>query len=117
MLFTTSALSHIFPEIRIDAVRLLDVLLGVIPEVVIDGWPHVSNPSSSGADNEEPESALKESISYGGSVLDGYLALLDLKGKLGGTTFDLPMVIIAFVQSIQKRLQLVQCPVLCYLQT
>ena len=100
MLFTTSALSHIFPEIRIDAVRLLEVLLGIIPEVVIDGWPGVSSSNTRSVDNEQAESSLQESIPYGRSVLDGYLALLDLKGKPGGMPFDLPMIMITLINYI-----------------
>ncbi|KAA1468193.1 hypothetical protein DENSPDRAFT_833423 [Dentipellis sp. KUC8613] len=34
-LFTTSAQTHIFPEIRVDATRFLDILLDHIPEVVV----------------------------------------------------------------------------------
>ncbi len=103
MLFTTSALSHIFPEIRIDAVRLLDVLLGIIPEVVIDGWPGVSSSGSRSADNEQAESSLREGTLYGRSVLGGYLALLDLKGKPGGMPFDLPMTIITLIRSVPRE--------------
>lgn len=38
LLFTVSAQTHIFPEIRIDAIRLLDVLLEFISEAVVEGW-------------------------------------------------------------------------------
>ncbi|KAJ8521416.1 hypothetical protein ONZ45_g1840 [Pleurotus djamor] len=38
LLFTTSAQTHIFPEIRLDAIRFLDILLDRIPEAVVDGW-------------------------------------------------------------------------------
>ncbi|PVG03212.1 hypothetical protein CPB86DRAFT_779565 [Serendipita vermifera] len=54
MLFTTSAQTHIFPEIRVDAIKVLDLLLDVIPEVVV-------SQGSSG---------------HGVRVLTGYLGLL-----------------------------------------
>jgi pre-rRNA-processing protein IPI1 len=38
LLFTTSAQTHIFPEIRIDAIRFLDLFLELFPEVVAEGW-------------------------------------------------------------------------------
>jgi pre-rRNA-processing protein IPI1 len=34
MLLATSAQSHIFPEIRVDSIKLIDVFLDVFPEVV-----------------------------------------------------------------------------------
>ncbi|KAI9060172.1 hypothetical protein FKP32DRAFT_1595567 [Trametes sanguinea] len=64
LLFTTSAQTHIFPEIRIDAVRFLDILLDHIPDVVIEGWTqHASG-------------------SHGRRVLEGYLGILS-----AGTSF------------------------------
>lgn len=38
LLHTSSALSHIFPEIRIDAVKIVGILLGVCPKECVDGW-------------------------------------------------------------------------------
>jgi len=64
ILFTTSAQTHIFPEIRLDAVRFLDVLLERIPQVVVTGW-------SDGAS------------AHGARVLDGYLGLLSAGTKFG----------------------------------
>ena len=57
LLFTTSALTHIFPEIRIDAVRFLDVFIECIPDIVVHGWSHSNS-------------------SHGRRVLDGYLGVL-----------------------------------------
>lgn len=57
LLFTTSAQTHIFPEIRVDAVRFLDIFLEVIPDVVTEGWAQ----GSSG---------------HGRRVLEGYLGVL-----------------------------------------
>ncbi|KAM5530783.1 hypothetical protein V8D89_015524, partial [Ganoderma adspersum] len=64
LLFTTSAQTHIFPEIRIDAVRLLDIYLEYIPEVVTEGWMHPGGGS------------------HGRRVMEGYLGILN-----AGTTF------------------------------
>ncbi|THV04867.1 hypothetical protein K435DRAFT_648461 [Dendrothele bispora CBS 962.96] len=63
LLFVTSAQTHIFPEIRIDAVRLLNVLLEYIPETVVSGWD--SNDT------------------HGSRVLEGYLGILNA-GTLSG---------------------------------
>ncbi|KAH9944068.1 uncharacterized protein BXZ73DRAFT_39165 [Epithele typhae] len=59
LLFTTSAQTHIFPEIRIDAIRFLDVCLEHIPEVVTEGWMRMG------------------SSSHGRRVLEGYLGILN----------------------------------------
>lgn len=63
LLFTTSAQTHIFPEIRIDSIRFIDILLEQLPESTIDGWSNAT--------------------SHGGMVLLGYLGLLN-----AGTTYD-----------------------------
>lgn len=63
VLFTTSAQTHIFPEIRIDAVRFLDLLLEHMPNTVVDGWARPSG-------------------AHGRRVLEGYLGILN-----AGTTF------------------------------
>ncbi|EIW64399.1 uncharacterized protein TRAVEDRAFT_68214 [Trametes versicolor FP-101664 SS1] len=64
LLFTTSAQTHIFPEIRIDAVRFLDIFLEYIPEVVTEGWTQQGG------------------TSHGRRALEGYLGILN-----AGTTF------------------------------
>lgn len=58
LLFITSAQTHIFPEIRIDAVRYLDLCLEVIPDVVVEGLAHGSQ-------------------GHGRRVLEGYLGVLN----------------------------------------
>ena len=63
LLFTTSAQTHIFPEIRIDAIRFLDLFLDLIPEVVVSGWKDGKG-------------------GHGRRVLEGYLGILN-----AGTTF------------------------------
>ena len=64
LLFTTSGQTHIFPEIRIDAVRLLDLYLETFPDLVVCGWKDGKN-------------------GHGRRVLDGYLSLLNASTKLG----------------------------------
>ncbi|KAG8219873.1 hypothetical protein J3R82DRAFT_852 [Butyriboletus roseoflavus] len=64
LLFTASAQTHIFPEIRIDAVRFLDLLLDAVPESVVCGW------------NES-------GLGHGKRALEGYLGILS-----AGTKFD-----------------------------
>ncbi|KAK0506164.1 hypothetical protein EDD18DRAFT_20287 [Armillaria luteobubalina] len=64
LLFTSSAQTHIFPEIRIDAIKVLDLLLMYIPDPVISGW-------NQGGDK------------HGARVLEGYLGLLNAGTKFG----------------------------------
>lgn len=64
LLFTTSAQTHIFPEIRLDAVRFLDVFLERIPQIVVTGW-------------------FDATSAHGARVLDGYLGLLSAGTKFG----------------------------------
>jgi len=64
LLFTTSAQTHIFPEIRIDAIRFLNIFLEYIPNAVIAGW----NADHNG---------------HGARVLEGYLGILNAGTKFG----------------------------------
>ncbi|KAJ3935344.1 MAG: hypothetical protein NXY57DRAFT_990459 [Lentinula lateritia] len=57
LLFTSSAQTHIFPEIRIDAIRFLNIFLEYFPEVIVRGWDTANN-------------------STGSRVLEGYLGVL-----------------------------------------
>jgi hypothetical protein len=65
LLFAASAQTHIFPEIRIDAIRFLDLLLDAVPESVVCGW------------NES-------GLGHGKRVLEGYLGILSAGIKFGG---------------------------------
>ncbi|KAG5735244.1 Testis-expressed sequence 10 like protein [Termitomyces sp. T112] len=62
LLFTTSAQTHIFPEIRIDAIRFLDLFLEHIPRAVTVGW---------------------DFNGHGSRVLEGYLGILNAGTKFG----------------------------------
>ncbi|KAK0208276.1 hypothetical protein DFS33DRAFT_1379816 [Desarmillaria ectypa] len=64
LLFTSSAQTHIFPEIRIDAIKFLDLLLIYMPEPVISGW-------NQGGDK------------HGARILEGYLGLLNAGTRFG----------------------------------
>lgn len=66
ILFTTSAQTHIFPEIRIDAVRFLDLFLELVPESLVDGW-------------------IQGNPGHGKRVLEGYLGILSAGTKYGDT--------------------------------
>ncbi|KAH8110674.1 hypothetical protein DFH11DRAFT_1514092 [Phellopilus nigrolimitatus] len=67
LLFTASAQTHIFPEIRIDAIRIIDLLLEFIPEYVVNGFM--------GAEPAGDQS------SHGKKILDGYLGLLNVGAR------------------------------------
>ncbi|EKM61169.1 uncharacterized protein PHACADRAFT_247608 [Phanerochaete carnosa HHB-10118-sp] len=58
LLFTTSAQTHIFPEIRLDATRFLDLFLELFPGFVIEGW-------------------VDGHAGHGRRVLEGYLGVLN----------------------------------------
>lgn len=73
LLFTTSAQTHIFPEIRIDAIRFLDILLECIPESVVAGWCETNE-------------------GHGSRVLGGYLGILNAGTKYGELNGEFPMV-------------------------
>ncbi|KAJ7706080.1 hypothetical protein B0H17DRAFT_973090 [Mycena rosella] len=70
LLFTTSAQTHIFPEIRVDAIRFLNLFLEYIPAATVAGW------NQNGTEN-------------GSRVLEGYLGILSAGTKFGET--DGPM--------------------------
>ena len=73
LLYATSAQTHIFPEIRLDAIKFLDLLLHVVPEHVVAGC---LDQSSIRRMNGVASSSKGISRSHGGKVLDGYLSLL-----------------------------------------
>ncbi|KAJ7630987.1 hypothetical protein FB45DRAFT_917132 [Roridomyces roridus] len=64
LLFTTSAQTHIFPEIRVDAIRFLNLLLEYLPAATVSGW------NQSGSEN-------------GSRVLEGYLGILSAGTRFG----------------------------------
>ena len=69
LLYTTSAQTHIFLEVRLDAVKFLDLLLTVIPDYVVSGC--LQCVGQAGAES-------CTSGGHGQKVLDGYLSLLNV---------------------------------------
>lgn len=80
LLFTTSAQTHIFPEIRIDAIRFLDLCLEVIPEVVVEGWALGVN-------------------GHGRRVLEGYLGILNAGTAYNESGGRLPLFVLHLLES------------------
>lgn len=70
LLFAASAQTSIFPEIRIDSVHIIDLLLERIPNYVVAGCMDADTPSSSQAN-------------HGRKILEGYLGLLNIAAKFG----------------------------------
>jgi pre-rRNA-processing protein IPI1 len=90
MLFsTTSALTHIFPEVRLDGLKVLDVLLGVCPQAVTEGW---SASTSTG------------SATHGQRVLEAYLSILHIRGGQG-TTVSSPTARLVALESFGRFLR------------
>lgn len=82
LLFSASALSHIFPEIRVDAIRFIDILLDLVPDKVVGNW---TNSDTGPLANRGGETSASGSSSSGRWILEGYLALLDVNSSAGGT--------------------------------
>lgn len=75
----SSALSHIFPAIRIDACKLVELLLETHPADVVGNWP-ASDPSSS---TSSPVSAIPTS---GSTIFDGLRLSAGLGEEKGAST-------------------------------
>jgi len=91
MLFITSSLSHIYPEIRIDAIRFLDLMLEFVPEVVVDGWVgwNVAGYSADDMnDQKDSQGSGSNGAQHGQRVLEGYLALLNLRSRQATSAND-----------------------------
>jgi pre-rRNA-processing protein IPI1 len=67
LLFTTSALSHIFPEIRVDASKVLQLLLEHFSTAVVEGW--------------ESDNVASQRSGSGLRILHALLALLHVSPK------------------------------------
>lgn len=76
LLQTSSALSHIFPEIRLDAAKLVQLLLEHVPQQVVGGWP-----AGAGGEASSSKVTLQGSSAAGGStILDGLRLALGIEG-------------------------------------
>lgn len=67
LLHLHAALSNIHSEIRLDALKLLDIYLRIFPNAVTSGWPYSAE--ASGLNSKTP----------GQQVLEAHLALLHIK--------------------------------------
>jgi pre-rRNA-processing protein IPI1 len=93
LLFASSALSHIFPEIRVDAAKILNLLLECMPEKTTQGW-----------DANEVETSDERP---GRRLLQGCLSVLnvghgggDQKGKKLKMRISQPHCIMRFCQTL-----------------
>ncbi|EGG05882.1 uncharacterized protein MELLADRAFT_107239 [Melampsora larici-populina 98AG31] len=69
--FASSALAHIFAEIRVDAVQIIDLLLEISPNTVIGGWwSDTTSPTNS--------SSGKAQGQHGRRLLQLYLSMLSI---------------------------------------
>lgn len=86
LLFTTSALSHIYPEVRLDAIRVLDVCLEILPQVATSGWENAvfkmaSAVASASSAKPSTNAAGPSSASHqlhGERIMNCYLNLLGI---------------------------------------
>jgi pre-rRNA-processing protein IPI1 len=76
LLQTSSALSNIFPEIRLDAAKLVHLLLQHVPSQVTTGWPAASLDGASSS-----KAALDGASSGESTILEGLRLALGLGGE------------------------------------
>ncbi|RSH89327.1 hypothetical protein EHS25_002439 [Saitozyma podzolica] len=76
LLQTSSALSNIFPEIRLDAAKLVHLLLQHVPSQVTAGWPAESLDCASSS-----KAALDGASSGESTILEGLRLALGLGGE------------------------------------
>ncbi|KAH9966572.1 hypothetical protein BC827DRAFT_1124143 [Russula dissimulans] len=81
LLFTTSAQTHIFPEIQIDAIRFLDLYLETFPDAVVCGW-------------------RDGKAGHGRRILEGYLSILSAGTNLSDGGEDTSLVPLNTVTSV-----------------
>lgn len=92
LLFTSTALSHIFPDVRLDAVRVLDLLCDALGDDVTSGWQAAcqaldgrSSSSQVSGLNGATTSVSNASFQHGSRILQCYMTLLgvSLSGAVG----------------------------------
>ena len=74
LLQTSSGLSHIFPEIRLDSCKIVRVLLEHVPAHIVGSWPNIST----GATENSGESGKN-------TILEGLRLALGLQGDTGSS--------------------------------
>ncbi|KAG0145987.1 hypothetical protein CROQUDRAFT_93172 [Cronartium quercuum f. sp. fusiforme G11] len=70
--FSSSALAHIFAEIRVDAVQIINLLLDLTPSTVVNGWWTESTSSI------KPDASSSSSGQHGKRLLQLYLSMLSI---------------------------------------
>ena len=75
LLQTSSALSHIFPEVRLDACKLVALLLAHVPQHVVGTWPQSTSSASA--------SSSKNTLDGGNIILEGLRLAVGLGGEKG----------------------------------
>ncbi|GAC75662.1 uncharacterized conserved protein [Moesziomyces antarcticus T-34] len=88
LLYTTSALSHIYPEVRLDAIKVLDVCLDVLPHTATSGWQDaVFNMSKASTSTAATPVAAGPSTSahqpHGERIMNCFLNLLGVTRRSG----------------------------------
>lgn len=86
LLFVTSALSHIYPEVRLDAIKVLDICLDVLPQVAIAGWQNavftmanaVSSASSAAASSNTAGPSNASHQPHGERIMNCFFNLLGI---------------------------------------
>ncbi|KAL9933966.1 hypothetical protein V8E36_007048 [Tilletia maclaganii] len=82
ILYTISALSHIFTEVRIDALRILDLLLDYIPTAVVGDWNGFAHAArlgpASGSEAQGSSTRTSTAGSKGQQVITCILTILGI---------------------------------------
>ncbi|EST08922.2 Pre-rRNA-processing protein IPI1/Testis-expressed sequence 10 protein [Kalmanozyma brasiliensis GHG001] len=117
LLFTTSALSHIYPEVRIGAVKILDVCLSILPQVATAGWENavynmasaVSSAQSSTGSSDAAGPSKASHQPHGERIMNCYLNLLGITHRSSAaasiTSIDLaPGAKLLILQSLRTFL-------------
>lgn len=117
LLFTTSALSHIYPEVRLGAVKILDVCLSILPQVATSGWENAVHKMASavssaqnGAGSSDAAGPSKASHQpHGERIMNCYLNLLGITHRSSAaasiTSIDLaPGAKLLILQSLRTFL-------------
>ncbi|KAK4688283.1 pre-rRNA-processing protein IPI1, partial [Tremellales sp. Uapishka_1] len=86
LLQISSGLSHIFPEVRLDACKLVHLLLQYAPSEVVGLWPAVASPSSAPGIASTSKQTLDVSAGGGGTILEGLRLAVGLGAEKGTNT-------------------------------
>ncbi|BGP15502.1 rRNA processing protein [Rhodosporidiobolus nylandii] len=79
VLFTLSALSSLDDPVRIDALKILDLLLSFIPEEIVRGWDGTADVSASGVADLLATQMGDEEKGTGAKVVEALLGMLKVR--------------------------------------